>query len=35
MHNPDIVILMDTIVNTNRGQPIIQSLDIPNYVEFH
>lgn len=34
MHNHDIIILMDTTVNTNRAQQIIQSLDIPKYVEI-
>lgn len=31
IYNPNIVILMGTLVNTNRAQQVIHILDIPNY----
>lgn len=33
-YNPDIITLMDTKVNSNRAQQIIQSLNNSNYVEI-
>lgn len=33
-HNPDIIVLMETKVNTNRAQHIIKSLNIRNFIEI-
>lgn len=30
--NPDIIILMETKVNSNRAEQVIQTLEVPNYI---
>lgn len=34
MHNPDIILLMETRINSNRDQQIIQSLNKTNHVDI-